>query len=48
MDKWVGFEVVASCRTDDYKAWWEARDKRIEELGGSKLLSPQGGVRDGQ
>ena len=37
MEKYVGFEVIAFGKMDDYKAWWEARDKRLQELGIARL-----------
>lgn len=33
MEKWVGFEIVAMGKMDDYTARVEARDKRHQELG---------------
>ena len=32
MIRWVGTEIVAEGKMDDYRAWFEARDKRLQEL----------------
>lgn len=37
MEKYVGFEIVAFGKMDDYKAWWKKRDKRLQELGMARL-----------
>lgn len=33
MERRIWFEGVASGKMDDYKVWFEARDRRFQELG---------------
>ena len=41
MERWVIFEIVASGKMDDYNEWFEARDKRFQELGMARLKKYQ-------
>jgi benzoyl-CoA reductase/2-hydroxyglutaryl-CoA dehydratase subunit BcrC/BadD/HgdB len=37
MEKWLVFEIVALGKMEDYRAWFDARDKRFQELGMTRI-----------
>jgi hypothetical protein len=41
MERWVTFEVIAQGKMDEYNEWFEARDKRFQELGMARLKKYQ-------